>query len=72
MRSPFHWPCPSPVSTLSPVEAPALLDLKWLATTVNASPSLTKVWAIGSRALNQTASSTSPTESPTGWTTSLR
>jgi len=42
------------MSTLSPVGEPGLLDLKWLATTVNRSPSLANVCAIGSRALNQT------------------
>src|SRR3712207_7309359 len=49
----FHWPWPSPVSTLSPVASPGLLDLKWLATTVKASPSATNVCACGSRALDR-------------------
>jgi hypothetical protein len=68
-RSPLYGPCPSPVSTLSPVGGTdADFDFRWLATTVNFSDPDVKVCAIGSRALDHTVSSLIVCESPAGVT----
>jgi len=67
IRSPLYAPCPSPVSTLSPVGATdVLFDLRWLATTVNVMAPEVNVCAIGSRALNHTDSSLMERAAPFG------